>query len=115
MMWSALPQFILLYCLSVCTTIFQSHSNPHSLSRSHPPSPPLKLALKCRTIGAKGALRQICLKHRRVKQWVFTLCVYTQNTKFFQENPMMDQNQFGPNINTTPVQSYVRDRPYPSG
>ena len=24
----------------------------------------------------------------------------------------MDANQFGPNINTTPVQRYVRDGPY---
>ena len=28
---------VLLYCLSVCTSNFQSNSNPHSLSRSHPP------------------------------------------------------------------------------
>ena len=27
----------------------------------------------------------------------------------------MDENQIGPNINTTPVQRYVRDGPYPSG
>ena len=27
----------------------------------------------------------------------------------------MDENQIGPNINTTPVQKYVRDGPYPSG
>ena len=27
------------------------------------PHPPWKLAPKCRTIGAKGALRQICLSH----------------------------------------------------
>ena len=26
----------------------------------------------------------------------------------------MDENQIGPNINTTPVQKYVRDGPYPS-
>ena len=37
----ATPQFVLLYCLSVCTINFQPHSNPHSLSRSHPP-PPLR-------------------------------------------------------------------------
>ena len=27
----------------------------------------------------------------------------------------MDENQIGPNMNTTPVQTYVRDGPYPSG
>ena len=27
----------------------------------------------------------------------------------------MDENQIGPNMNTTPVQRYVRDGPYPSG
>ena len=27
----------------------------------------------------------------------------------------MDENQIGPNINTTPVRRYVRDGPYPSG
>ena len=27
----------------------------------------------------------------------------------------MDENQIGPNINTTPVQRYVRVGPYPSG
>ena len=28
---------------------------------------------------------------------------------------MMDENQFGPDINTTPLQRYIRDGPYPSG
>ena len=37
MLWSALPQFVLLYCLSVCIINFQPHSNPHFLSRSRPP------------------------------------------------------------------------------
>ena len=27
----------------------------------------------------------------------------------------MDENQIGPNMDTTPVQRYVRDGPYPSG
>ena len=27
----------------------------------------------------------------------------------------MDENQIGPNMNTTPVQKYGRDGPYPSG
>ena len=27
----------------------------------------------------------------------------------------MDENQIGPNMNTTPVQRYGRDGPYPSG
>ena len=27
----------------------------------------------------------------------------------------MDEDQIGPNMNTTPVQRYVRDGPYPSG
>ena len=27
----------------------------------------------------------------------------------------MNENQIGPNMNTTPVQRYVRDGPYPSG
>ena len=27
----------------------------------------------------------------------------------------MDENQIGPNMNTTPVQRYVRVGPYPSG
>ena len=36
MLWSALPQFVLLYRLSVCTINFQPHANPHSLSRSRP-------------------------------------------------------------------------------
>ena len=27
----------------------------------------------------------------------------------------MDENQIGPNINTTPVRRYVRDGPYPGG
>ena len=39
--------------------------------------------------------------------------VYTQNTQFFQANPIMDENQIGPNINT-PVERYIRDRSYPS-
>ena len=28
---------------------------------------------------------------------------------------MVDENQIGPNMHTTPVQRYVRDGPYPSG
>ena len=40
MLRSALPQFVLLYCLSVCTSNFQFHPNSHSLSRSDPPPPP---------------------------------------------------------------------------
>ena len=39
----------------------------------------------------------------------------TQNTQFFQENPIIDENQIGPNLNTTPVHRFVRDGPYPSG
>ena len=45
----------------------------------------------------------------------FSPCVYTQNTQFFEENPKMDENQIGPNMNTTPVQKCVRDDPHPSG
>ena len=45
----------------------------------------------------------------------FTPCVYNQNTQCFEENPIMDENQIGPNMNTTPVQKCVRDGPYPSG
>ena len=39
MPWSALPQFVLLYCLSVRAINFQPYSNPHSLSRPPPQEP----------------------------------------------------------------------------
>ena len=51
----------------------------------------------------------------RVKNWVFTPCVYTQNTQIFLENSIMDENHIGPNINTIFVQISVRDGLYPSG
>ena len=39
------------------------------------------------------------------------MCLYSKYS--VQENPMTNENQFGPNINTTAVQRYVRDAPYP--
>ena len=66
-------------------------------------------------MGAKGALRKFCLTKYRVKKWVSTPCVYTQNAQFFEENPIVDENQIGQNMNTTHVQRYVRSGPYPSG
>ena len=45
----------------------------------------------------------------------FHPCVYTQNTQFFQENQIMDANQIGPNINTTPVHVNYKNDSYPNG
>ena len=45
----------------------------------------------------------------------FTPCVYTQNTQIFQDNSIMDENHIGPNINTIPVQTSVKDGLHPSG
>ena len=59
-------------------------------------------------------IRKICFIWQRVKKWVFTPCVYTQNTRIFQENSIMDENHLGPNINTI-AQTHDRDGPYPSG
>ena len=61
------------------------------------------------------AIRTICFIWHRVKYWVFTPCVYTQNTQNFQENSTMDENCIGPNINTISVHTSVRDGLYPSG
>ena len=60
-------------------------------------------------------IRRICFIWQRVKIWVFTPCVHTQNTQIFQENSIMDENHFGLNINTILVQTCVRDGLYPSG
>ena len=49
------------------------------------------------------------------KKMGFHPCVYTQNTQFFQENQIMDENQIGPNINTTPMHKGNREGSYPSG
>ena len=43
-------------------------------------------------MGAKGALSKICLMWQRVTKWVFTPCVYTQNTRIFQENSILEEN-----------------------
>ena len=42
-------------------------------------------------MGAKGTLRKICLIWQRVTKWVFTPCVYTQNTQTFQENSILEE------------------------
>ena len=59
--------------------------------------------------------KEICLIWQRVTKWVFTPCVYTQNTQILRENSIMDENHIGPNINTILVQTSFRDGPYPSG
>ena len=62
--------------------------------------------------GRQRRPKEILLELVEGEKWVLNPCVYTQ---FFQENPIMAENQVGPNMNTTPVQKYVRDGPYPSG
>ena len=80
-----------------------------------PPLPSWKLAGKCRTCGAKGAIRNNCLMQQSVEKWLFTPCVFTQNTRIFQENSMIDKKHIGPNVNTVLEQSFVRDGLYLSG
>ena len=58
------------------------------------PPPPLKLAPKCRTIGTKGAESKFFLMRQRVENGVFTLCVYTQYTRNFQEKSIMGKNGY---------------------
>ena len=35
---------------------------------------------------------KICLIWQRVTKWVVTPCVYTQNTRIFQENSILEEN-----------------------
>ena len=74
-----------------------------------PPRPPpsWKLVGKCRAVAAKRALRKICLMRQRIKKWFFAPCVYTQNTRIFHENSIMDEKYIGLNINTIPERSFV--------
>ena len=60
-----------------------------------PPPPPHSsgnLVRECRTRGAEDALSKICVMWQRVTKWVFTPCVYTQNTQIFQENSILEEN-----------------------
>ena len=49
--------------LCFCCSVSDSLSLVQYLSHNLGLTPPWKLAPKCRTISAKGALRQICLNH----------------------------------------------------
>ena len=83
---------------------------------SPPPSLP-EFGWKVPDHGRQRRPKENLLDLVEVKKMVFTSCVYTQNTQFFQENPIMDETQIGPNINITPtpVQKSLGDGPYPSG
>ena len=54
-----------------------------------------------------------CFICHKVKNRVATPCVYTQNTQFFPDNSIVDENHVVPN--TISVQTSVRDCLYPSG
>ena len=58
--------------------------------------------------------KESLLDAHRVKKLFFTPCVYTQNTRTFQQNSIMDEKNWT-KCNTIPGQSFLRDSLYPSG
>ena len=75
-----------------------------------PPPPCWILAGKCQTMGAERRPKEILLELE--KMGFHPMCLYSKYS-VFEENPIMDENQFGPIINTTP--RCVGDGPYCSG
>ena len=73
----------------ICTAGGGGVAGPGSFTPTPPPPPTLELAPKCQTIGAKGAESKIFLMWQRVKNCVFTLCVYAQYTRIFQEKSVV--------------------------
>ena len=63
--------------------------------------------------GTRNPQLGILLELVEGKKMGFHPCGYTQNTQFFQENQIMDANQIGPNINTTPVHINYTNDSYP--
>ena len=88
-----------------------------SLYADCPPLPPpsVEMGRKLPDHERQRRPKPILLELLEGEKWGFTPCVYTQNTQSFEENPIMDENQIEPNMNTNPMQNCVRDGPYPSG
>ena len=66
-------------------------------------------------MGAEGGPKQNLLDLVEGEKMGFhPMCLYSKCSAF-SENPIVDENQIAPNMNTTLGQRYVREGPYPSG
>ena len=110
-------------CISARHTL--PHTNPRGGRRhrtlyadSTPlplPPPSLEIGWKVPDHGRQRRPKQILLELVEVEKVGFHPVSILKILSFFRENAIMDENQIGPNMNTTPVQKYVRGGPYPSG
>ena len=73
-------------------TPYLLHGGPARPGPLTPTSPPSQSGTQVPAVGAKGAGKKIFFAAGRDKNGILTPCVYTQNSKNFMENSIMDEN-----------------------